>query len=132
MDHEKVHASTGESSLIKAPLYAVAIAAAFCPYAFAPAQTTTPAGTQQPKQEEPKRDPKSVAYDTAIKDLKRIDGPFPMYLRKNDILVEISESQLGKVMLCETNLATGISSLPYQAGDPVGADEVEAYRIDRA
>lgn len=117
--------------MTKSPLYAVAIAAAFCSYAFAPAQTSPPPAGEKPKQEEPKRDAKSVAYDNAIKDLKRIDGPFPIYLRKNEILVEFSESQIGKVMLCEANLATGISSLPYQAGDPVGPDEVEAYRIDR-
>ncbi len=97
-----------------------------------PAKTpgTTSAAPDQ-KKDEPKHDPKTVAYEAAVKDLKRIDGPVPMYVRKKEILVELSESQIGKVMLCETNLHTGISQLPYQAGDPVGDTQVEAYRLEK-
>ncbi|MFI5387645.1 MAG: zinc-dependent metalloprotease, partial [Fimbriimonadales bacterium] len=35
------------------------------------------------------------------------------------------------IMLCETNLASGISMLPFQAGDPVGDNAVEAYRLEQ-
>lgn len=129
--------------MTKAPLYALAIAAAFSAYSFVPAQSqksksepakqtqAEKAKDQTEKKEEPKQDAKVVAYEAAIKDLKRIDGPFPIYVRKKDILVEISEDQLGKIMLCEANLSTGFSQLPYQAGDPVGDNEIEAYRLEK-
>jgi hypothetical protein len=122
--------------LTKSPLLAIALALAFASCGFAAAQDAGAAkapanqATDQ-KKEEPKHDPKTVAYEAAVKDLKKIDGPIPIYVRKKDILVEVSEAQLGKIMLCETNLASGISQLPYQAGDPVGDNEVEAYRLEK-
>jgi len=98
-------------------------------------QAAGPSGSTTQKQvqtkEEPKPDPKSVLYKDAVKDLKRVDGPIPVFVRKKDVLAEISEDQLGKIMLCETNLATGISQLPFQAGDPVGDKSVEAYRLEK-
>lgn len=129
-----IRAKLGDPSLIKSPLIAIALAFAFTSYLSAPAsaQSAGPSSTkQEQKKEEPKHDPKSEAYLSAVKDLKRIDGPVPIYVRKKDILVEVSEDQLGKIMLCETNLASGFSQLPYQAGDPVGDNEVEAYRLEK-
>jgi hypothetical protein len=124
--------------LTNSPLLTLALALLLGSSALAPAQTkqvdpVKPATEQkqETKKEEPKRDPKAVAYEAAIKDLKRVGGPLPMYVRKKDVLVEISEAQLGKIMLCEANLASGISQLPYQAGDPVGDNEVEAYRLEK-
>lgn len=127
--------------MTKSSLLPIALAFLFSSYLASPAAGQTagpgkPPATQdqkkdEPKKEEPKHDPKTVAYETAVKDLKKIGGPVPLYIRKKEILAEISEDQLGKIMLCETNLASGISALGFQAGDPVGDTDVEAYRLDR-
>ncbi|HTQ08509.1 MAG TPA: hypothetical protein VMI31_00410, partial [Fimbriimonadaceae bacterium] len=97
-------------------------------------QAAGPSGTvqaQTPQKDGQKTDSKAELYVAAVKDLKRVGGPFPLYIRKNNVLAEISDDQLGKIMLCETNLATGFSELPYQAGDPVGDTSVEAYRLEK-
>ena len=93
--------------MTKISLFTLALAFAFGSIVAAPAgaQTAGPSKTgttdqQAPKKEEPKHDPKTVAYEAAVKDLKRINGPIPIYVRKKEILAEISEDQLGKIMLC--------------------------------
>lgn len=74
---------------------------------------------QEKKEEEPpKRDQKAIDYEKAVKDLKKVDGPFPLYLRKKDILVELSEANLGKQFLVQCTLSTGFSQ-NAQAGDPI-------------
>jgi hypothetical protein len=91
---------------------------------------------ETPKQEtpgeEPKSDPKIEEYEKAIKDLKRIEGPFPLYLRRKEILLELSEERLGKLFMMQAALSSGVASMYLQAGDPLGgAFEVGAYRFDR-
>lgn len=83
------------------------------------------------KQEEPpKRDQKAVDYEKAIKDLKRIDGPLPMYQRKKDILLELDESQIGKQFYLQVTMATGFSS-NLQAGDPLNWMANDVYSFER-
>lgn len=99
------------------------------------AQSTPPAqapakAPEKPKEEAPKRDEKAVAYEKAIKDLKRIDGPFPMYLRKKDILAEIDESQIGKLFLLQVTLDTGFSQA-MQAGDPINWMANDVFYFER-
>jgi hypothetical protein len=77
------------------------------------------------------QDAKTKAYDDAVKDLKRVDGPFPMYQRKKDLLLEIPEDKLGKIFLIQATLATGLDSAFMHAGMPVGGNEVDAFRFDR-
>lgn len=83
----------------------------------------TAAQKEEPKKE---KDPKTVDYERAIKDLKRIDGPFPLYLRRKEILLELSEDQLGKLFLLEATLATGASGMGLQAGDPI--NDIDVFR----
>ncbi|HVT13592.1 MAG TPA: zinc-dependent metalloprotease [Fimbriimonadaceae bacterium] len=121
--------------MIRSSFTAIAFAFVFSSFLVSPAwgqaagPSKTPAKDQQ--KEEPKHDPETVAYENAVKDLTRINGPIPIYIRKKEVLVELSEGQLNKTLMCETTLASGISQLPYQAGDPVGDNEIEAYRLEK-
>lgn len=71
-----------------------------------------------PKKEEPKPDPKVVEYDKAIKDLPKFAGPVTLYQRKKEILMELPESQLGKLYCFQAGWNTGFS-VTFQQGLPV-------------
>lgn len=86
---------------------------------------------EEPKKEEPKKDPKVEEYEKAIKDLTRIEGAFTFYQRKKDVLLELSESSIGKLFFVQATLNTGISAMGGQAGEPLGAFAVDAFRWDR-
>jgi len=120
------------SSLLAASL-ALVLASGIVP-AFAsdpPATTgTTPAKATDAstvKKEEPKKDEKTQDYERAIKDLTRVDGPFPMYLRKKDILMEVPEGALGKLFLVQATLASGANPMGLQAGDPLNNIDVFSW-----
>ena len=83
------------------------------------------------KKEEPKKDSKTLDFEKAVRDLKKIDGPFTFYQRKKEILLELPEDKIGKIFLIQAALNTGGSSLGLQAGDPLGSEAVDAYRWDR-
>lgn len=83
---------------------------------------------EQPKKEEPKKDPKVEEYEKAIKDLKKFDGAFTLYLRKKDVLLELPESNLDKVWLMQATMNTGISSFIGQAGDPLNSTDAYIFR----
>ncbi|HEY0868352.1 MAG TPA: hypothetical protein VGE01_13285, partial [Fimbriimonas sp.] len=63
---------------------------------------------EDPKKDEPKKDPKVADYEKAIKDLKRVDGSFPLYLRKKDILLELPEDKLGQIFLVQAAFDTSL------------------------
>jgi hypothetical protein len=77
-------------------------------------------------------DPKSAAYDAAIKDLKRIDGPFPLYLRKKEVLLEIPESRLNQPFLIQAAFNTGLDTAFLSAGMSIGGDAIDAYKWVRS
>jgi hypothetical protein len=84
------------------------------------------------KKAEPKRDPKVADYERAVKDLKRVDGPFPIYVRKKDILLELPESKLGQVFLIQSTLNTALDGSLLHAGMPLGLSQaIDAFRFDR-
>lgn len=85
------------------------------------------------KREEPKRDPKAVDYERAVKDLTKFEGAFTLYQRKKEILLELPEEKLGKVWLLTATLNTGVNAQGLQAGDPMntGMTEVDGFRFDR-
>ncbi len=122
------------SSLLAASL-ALVLGSGIVP-AFAsdpPATVSTPAkatDTATVKKEEPKKDEKTQDYERAIKDLTRIEGPFPMYLRKKDILMEVPESALGKLFLVQATLASGANPMGLQAGDPL--NNIDAFSWEKA
>lgn len=86
-----------------------------------------------PAKGEPKKDEaktKAEEYDKAIKGLKRVDGPFPMYQRHKDLLVEVSDDRLGKLFFVQVTLETGASA-NLQAGDPVGDMALDVFRWEK-
>jgi hypothetical protein len=94
-------------------------------------QTPTDAKKDPPKADEPKKDPKVEEYERTIKDLKKVTGAFTLYQRKKEILLELPEANLGKLFLVQASLNTGVNSEGLQAGDPVGAFGVDAFRWER-
>ncbi|HVL38131.1 MAG TPA: zinc-dependent metalloprotease [Fimbriimonadaceae bacterium] len=96
-----------------------------------PAQAQGEQKKEEPKKEEPKKDPKIEEYEKAIKDLTKIEGQFNFYLRKKDVLLEVSEEQLGKMFFIQATLNTGASSVPLQAGDPVGNLALDPFYFER-
>lgn len=87
-----------------------------------------PAKADAPKKEE--KDPKTVDYERAVKDLKRIDGPFPMYIRRKEILLELSEENLGKPFLIQATLGSGANDQDLQAGAPL--NNLDMFTWERA
>ncbi len=86
-----------------------------------------------PTKAEPKKDDNKTKvedYEKTLKDLKRIDGPFPMYQRRKDILVEVPDSAIGKLFLVQATLGSGASSI-LQAGDPVGDMALDVFRWEK-
>lgn len=98
----------------------------------ASAQDPAKAIPAQAKPEEPKKDPKVEEYEKAIKDLKKYDGAFTLYVRKKELLLELPESKLDKLWLLQATLNTGFNSgarSTGQAGEPI--NNVDAYRWER-
>ncbi len=117
-------------------LTSVAVAQAGGPQNPPPAQASQEQKKQdppkeEPKKEEPKRDPKALDYEKAVKDLTKVEGPFTLYQRKKDLLLELPESKLGEVFCLQASLNTGVTPFMLQAGFPVGDFVVEAYRFEK-
>jgi hypothetical protein len=88
-------------------------------------------GKEEPKKEEPKKDPKIEEYEKAIKDLTPIKGEFTFYQRKKEILLELPESQVGKLFLLQATFNKGASTNMTQAGDPVGDFVANPFRFEQ-
>lgn len=92
-----------------------------------------PASIQaQDKPDTPAKDPKIAIYESALKDLKRIDGPMPMYQRGKDVLIEIPEDKIGKLFFIQAALSTGIDGGLMSAGMPIGDTPVDAFKWVRS
>lgn len=70
-------------------------------------------------------------YDKAVKDLKKFEGNFTLYLRKKDVLMEIPEDKIDKVFLMQATMQTGGADQDLQAGDPLGAYSIQAFKFQR-
>ena len=70
-------------------------------------------------------------YAKAVKDLPRSEGTFTFYQRKKDILLELPTDNLNKTFFIQATMATGITSMVLQAGDPIGGNEIDAYHLER-
>ncbi|MBS1720017.1 MAG: zinc-dependent metalloprotease [Armatimonadetes bacterium] len=89
----------------------------------------TPGGKPAAAPEPPKRDPKSLDYEKAVKDLKRIDGAWTLYIRKKEILLELPESKLGQMFTLQATFNTGVAEDNTQAGFPV--NNVDLYSFEK-
>jgi len=74
------------------------------------------------------RDSKIAGYEAAIKDLKRIDGSMPIYIRKREVLLELPESKLDKLFVVQAALETGLDSGFMSAGMPIGGNDVDVFK----
>jgi hypothetical protein len=74
------------------------------------------------------RDSKISSYKSAVKDLKRIDGAMPIYLRKKEVLLELPEDKLDKLFLIQVALETGLDGGFLSAGMPVGGNSVDVFK----
>lgn len=97
------------------------------------AQETKPVtATTKDKQEEKNKEQKDAeAYAEAIKNLKKFSGDFTFYQRKNEILLELPESQLGKLFCVQATVSLGVGSDGIQAGDPINQDAISVYAFER-
>lgn len=66
-------------------------------------------------------------YANAIKDLKRIDGPLPLYLRKRDVLLELPESQLNKPFIVQASFETALDTGFLHAGMSIGDQALDLF-----
>jgi hypothetical protein len=96
-----------------------------------PSSALHPQDAKQEKQEQ-KKDPKVEAYEKAIKDLTKVAGPFTLYQRKRELLLELPEAMLGKLFCVQASFHTGIMPDTLQAGFPVGDFSVDVFRFEKA
>jgi len=87
---------------------------------------------QTDKEKKEESDAKVSSYNSAIKDLKRIDGPMPLYLRKKEVLLELPEDKLDKLFLVQVALETGLDSAFMSAGMPIGGNDVDVFKWKRS
>ncbi|MFZ4507577.1 MAG: zinc-dependent metalloprotease [Fimbriimonas sp.] len=113
------------------PIRAFSLVLLFAVTGSALTQTAPDAKKEEPKKEEPKRDPKSLDYEKAVKDLKKIDGPFVIYQRRKDVLIELPEDKIGKVFYIQAAFNTGVDPFNLQAGAPIGNNAVDAFRWEK-
>ncbi len=76
-------------------------------------------------------DAKVSSYNSAIKDLKRIDGSMPIYVRKKEVLLELPEDKLEKLFIVQASLETGLDSGFMSAGMPLGGNDVDVFKWHR-
>lgn len=80
-----------------------------------------------PEQEKVDNDAKK--YDEAIKDAKKYEGAFTLYHKKNEILLELPETELGKLFLAQPTLYSGFAAMDGQSGEPLSAGAVDVFKF---
>lgn len=114
-------------------LAVLALAAILGTPALAAAQSKPEAKPQeQPAKPELTEDQKAAQkYSEKIKDLKKFTGDFTSYQRKNEILIELTHDQLGKLFCAQATIAVGVGTDGLQAGDPLNADAIDVFEFRR-
>ncbi|MDR3689198.1 MAG: zinc-dependent metalloprotease [Fimbriimonas sp.] len=84
--------------------------------------------SQTDKDKKEENDSKVASYNTAVKDLKRVDGPLPVYVRKKEVLLELPEDKLGKLFLMQVALESGVDAGFMSAGMPIGGNDVDVFK----
>lgn len=82
------------------------------------------------KKEKTEDEKKAEEYEKAIKDLKKYEGAFTFYQKKKELLLELPDTQLGKVFLIQATMGSGLSSM-LQAGEPISYGAVAAFRWEK-
>ncbi len=97
---------------------------------FAQEEEEPPAAPAQAAKPQSKED-QIKAYDAAIKDLPKTAGAFTLYQRKKEILVELKETDFDKLFFVQATFATGGNYMGMQAGDPIGAQDVDLFSFQK-
>lgn len=89
--------------------------------------------TEKPAQEKPLTDDEKEIkkYEEKIKGLTRSEGDFILYQRKQEILIELKEDQLGKLFCLQATISTGIGADGLQSGDPLNQESLEVFKFQR-
>ena len=77
------------------------------------------------------KDPKIEAYESAIKDYKRTDGPMTLYWSKRQVFLELPEAKLGKLFQIQASFGTALDSAFLHAGMPIGGQSVDTFKFER-
>lgn len=100
-------------------------------FAQEPAQAA-PSQPEQAAREEPKKDPKTDAYEKAVKDLTKFEGAFTLYQRKNELLLELPEDKIGKLFFVQGTFQTGVAALGATAGFSTSiSDGIDVFKFER-
>lgn len=99
------------------------------------AQDQAQPAAKQPEQtakEEPKKDPKTEAYEKAVKDLTKFDGVFTLYQRKNELLLELPEDKIGELFFVQGTFQTGVAAIGATAGFSASiSDGIDVFKFER-
>ena len=87
---------------------------------------------EETKKDEPKKNPDVEKYEKAIKDLEKFEGPFTIYKKKNDILLELPESDLERLFMAQVSLHSGFTAMMGQAGEPIAPGPIEVFKWRRS
>ena len=116
------------NTLMRNLLVVIALAACIGSPIFAQAQETKPDEKATPAKQEETQEQKDIKkYEDKIKDLKKFEGEFTFYQRKQEILIELREDQLDKLFCIQATIGTGIGADGLQAGDPLNQDSVDVF-----
>lgn len=106
--------------------------AAVALFALVPAQEEDepPPAQEQPAKQLTKEE-QVKAYEAAVKDLPKTTGAFTLYQRRKEVLVELTEADFDKPFFVQAAFATGGNYFGMQAGDPIGAQDVDLFTFQK-
>lgn len=96
----------------------------------APGQVPGQAGELTDAQKEAQKE--AEKYAKAVEGLTRTSGDMTLYRRKKDVLIELDESDLGRLVCFQATVSVGVGADGLQAGDPLNFETVELYRFEKA
>lgn len=101
-------------------------------FGYAPAQEED---EPPPAQEQPakplSKEEQVKAYEAAVKDLPKTTGAFTLYQRKQDVLLELTDTDFDRPFFVQATFSTGGNYFGMQAGDPIGAQDVDLFTFQK-
>jgi hypothetical protein len=100
------------------------------PVKAAPAAAAATAPATPPAAKKTKDDD-TIEYEKFVKDLKRVDGPMPIYAKGKNLYLELPQDKLDKVFLIQAAFDTGLDTFFMHAGMPIGGQAVDAFKFEK-
>ncbi|OYW24398.1 MAG: hypothetical protein B7Z55_02270, partial [Planctomycetales bacterium 12-60-4] len=82
----------------------------------------------QAQEAKPAEKPEPSKFDQAVKDMKKVEGMWPIYHKEQKLLVDLKNNQLNKDFLILTSIAKGVSSGMVIGGMTWGDDVIWNFR----